>query len=104
MVIRALQLVPGSKVGAGSLPRPPRLGALPAVPCHPARAQALLPAVVRVGAVGGAPRAVLAALLPARRRREHPLTTAAPRLPPTPPSFPLPRDFRVGGPPARGRK
>ena len=63
IVVRALQLVPSSDFCAGSLPRPPRLGALPAVPRHPVRALAVFPTVVRTGVIGGAARAVLEALL-----------------------------------------
>ena len=54
IVIRAFQLVPnrlkGSDLGSGSLPRPPRLGALPAVPRHPVRALALHGTIPRSGA------------------------------------------------------
>ena len=71
-----------SHLGSGSLPRPPRLGALPAVPRRPVCALALRPAVVRAGAAGGAPAAPLEVPLPARRRRgqsggRHPARAAA---------------------------
>ena len=64
----ASRLVPGSNLGAGSLPRPPRLGALPAVPEHPVRALAPLAAVPRAAAAGGAVAAPLEVLLLARCR------------------------------------
>ena len=48
-----------SDLGAGSLPRPPRLGAIPAVPRHPIRALALLRTVTGAGAAGGAVAAPL---------------------------------------------
>jgi hypothetical protein len=67
-VSRARQLVLGSDLGPSSLPRPPRLGALPAVPEHPVRALALLPAVPRARTAGGAVAAALEMLLLARRR------------------------------------
>jgi hypothetical protein len=86
IVIRASRLVPGSSdLGSGSLPRPPRLGALPAVPRHPVRALALLRAVPRAGAAGGAVAAPLEVLLPAARRRRgqaggrHAACAAAPQ-------------------------
>ena len=66
-VSRARQLVLGSDLGPSSLPRPPRLGALPAVPEHPAGALALLRAVPRARAAGGAVAAPLEVLLHARR-------------------------------------
>ena len=41
--MRASHIAPSSSdLGTGSLPRPPRLGALPAVPRHPVRALALV--------------------------------------------------------------
>ena len=48
-----------SHLGSGSPPRPPHLGALPAVSRHPVGALALRPAVVRAGAARGAPAAPL---------------------------------------------
>ena len=69
--LRVSQLVPSSELGAGSLPRPPRLGALPAVPQHPVGALALLRAVPRAGAVGGAVGAGLEVLRRARARRRR---------------------------------
>jgi len=65
--IRASLLDPGSDLGASSLPRPPRLGALRAVPRHPIRALALFRAVPRAGATSGAVAAPLEMLLRARR-------------------------------------
>ena len=54
-VLKLPSSYPGSSdLGAGRLPHPPRLGALPAVP-RPVRALALLPAVVRAGATAGQP-------------------------------------------------
>jgi hypothetical protein len=70
-ILRASRQVPGSGLGSGSLLRPTRLGALPAVPRHPVRALAVQPAVVRAGGVGGAARAVFKTLPHARRRRRH---------------------------------
>ena len=61
IVIRAIQLAPGSDPCAGSLLRPPRLGALSALPQHPVRALADLIAVVCAGAAGGAAGALLEA-------------------------------------------
>ena len=66
-------LLPGSSdLGPSSLPRPPRLGALPAVPRHPVRALALFRAVPRARAAGGAVAAPLEVLLLARRLRGQP--------------------------------
>jgi len=59
--------MPGTNLGAGSVPRVPRPGALPAVPRHPVRAQARLRAVPRAGATGGAVAAALEVLCIARR-------------------------------------
>ena len=63
------RVIPGSDLGSGSLPHPPRLGALPAVPRHPVRALALLRAVPRARAAGGAVAAPLQVLLRLPRRR-----------------------------------
>ena len=60
-IICAMWLVLGSDLSSGSLLRPPRLGALPAVPQHPVRALAPLAAVVRAGTAGGAAGALLEA-------------------------------------------
>jgi hypothetical protein len=76
---------PGSGLGSGRLPRPPRLGALPAVPRHPVRELALRRAVPRAGAAGGAVAAPLQVLLPAPRRHSgqaggrHAARAAAPQ-------------------------
>jgi len=71
LFLRRLHLVPGSDFGSGSLPHPPRLGALPAVSRHPVRPLALLTAIVRAGTAGGAAGAPLEALCSARRHRRQ---------------------------------
>jgi len=79
----ASRFVTGSYLGPGSLPCPPRLGALPAVPRHPVRALAHLITVPRAAAAGGALAAALEMLLLARRLRgaaggRHATRAAAP--------------------------
>jgi hypothetical protein len=83
IVLLVAWLVPGSDLSRGSLPRPPRLGALPAMPRHPVRALALLPTVPRTGTAGRAVAAALEVLLLARRLRgqaggRHAARAAAP--------------------------
>ena len=101
-VIRACQLVSGSDLGPGSLPRPPRLGALPAVPQHPVRALALLRAVPRAGPAGGALAAPIEVLLLARRLRGQAGGRYAARAA-TPPTEHLQSFCKVGVAPTQRR-
>ena len=83
IVVQAAWLNAGSDLGSGSLPRAPRLSALPAVPRHPVRALAHLITIPRAAAAGRALAASPEVRLLARRLRgaaggRHAARAAAP--------------------------